>query len=116
MGQFDEARTLADVFRAQARSQPRATAQIFRGRVTSHAELDRRASRVANGLIAAGARPGARVGYLGKNSDLFFELLLGALKANVVLVPVNWRLAPPEAAAILADAGVDILFVGTGFA
>lgn len=51
-----------------------------------------------------------------KFSDLFFELLLGAMKANVVLVPVNWRLAPPEAAAILADAGIDTLFVGPGFA
>ncbi len=108
--------SLAEVFRAQARAQPRATAQIFRDRVTTYAELDRHASQVANGLIALGARPGTRIGYLGKNSDLYFELLFGALKANVVLVPVNWRLAPPEAAAILADAGADILFVGPGSA
>ncbi len=116
MERFDERRVLANVFRARARAQPGATAQIFRDRITTYAELDRRASQVANGLIALGARPGTRVGYLGKNSDLFFELLLGALKANVVLVPVNWRLALPEAAAILADAGADLLFVGLGYA
>ena len=113
---LETAGSLADVFRAGARAQPQATAQIFRERVTTYAELDRRASQAANGLIALGARPGVRIGYLGKNSDLYFELLLGALKADVVLVPVNWRLAPPEAAVILSDAGVDILFVGPGYA
>ncbi len=116
MEQFVDGHVLADVFRTQARAQPQATAQIFRDRVTSYAELDRRTNRVANGLITLGGRPGTRIGYLGKNSDLYFELLLGTLKANVVLVPVNWRLAPPEAAAILADAGVDILFVSPGYA
>ncbi len=115
MPPLDETRALADLLRARARAQPEATAQIFRERVTTYAELDRRASQIANGLIAIGAAPGSRIGYLGKNSDLYFELLFGALKANVVLVPVNWRLAPPEAAAILADAGVGILFVGPGY-
>jgi len=116
MRRFEKARSLAEIFRAQARAQPQATAQIFGDRVTTYGALDRRASQVANGLAALGAGPGTRIGYLGKNSDLYFELLLGALKANVVLVPVNWRLAPPEAAAILADAEVDILFVGPGYA
>ena len=115
MGQSDDMRVLADVSRTQARTQPQATAQIFRHRVTSYLELDQRASQVANGLIMLGCRPSTRIGYLGKNSDLYFELLLGALKADVVLVPVNWRLAPPEAAAILNDAGAGILFVGPGF-
>ena len=112
----DETHVLADVFRAQARKQAGARAQIFGDRVTTYAELDRRASQIGNGLIALGGAPQARIGYLGKNSDLYFELLLGALKANVVLVPVNWRLAPPEAATILLDAQAEILFVGQGYA
>jgi acyl-CoA synthetase (AMP-forming)/AMP-acid ligase II len=115
MGRVDDIHVLADIPRIQARAQPRTTAQIFRDRATNYAELDQHANQVANGLIALGCRPGTRIGYLGKNSDLYFELLLGALKANVVLVPVNWRLAPPEAAAILIDAGVAILFIGFGF-
>jgi acyl-CoA synthetase (AMP-forming)/AMP-acid ligase II len=107
--------SMTEAFREQARRRGDATAQIFGSRVTSYATLDRRASQVANGLIAAGVRPRERIGYLGKNNDLFFELLLGAMKANAVLVPVNWRLAPPEAAAILRDAGIGTLFVGPGF-
>ena len=76
-------------------------ALVCEGRETTFAELDRRASRVANGLIAAGIGPQARIGYLDKNSDRFFEVLFGAAKANDVMVAVNWRLAPPEIAFVL---------------
>ena len=63
-----------------------------------------------------GIRPGDRIAYLGKNSALYFELLFGAIAANVVLAPVNWRLAPPEMASLLQDAEAKVLFVGRGFA
>ena len=36
-----------------------------------------------------GVKHGERIAYLGKNSDLYFELLMGAMKANVVMAPVN---------------------------
>jgi acyl-CoA synthetase (AMP-forming)/AMP-acid ligase II len=55
------------------------------------------------------------VGYLGKNSDLYFELLFGAARAGAAFVPVNWRLATPEIAEILAEAEVTTLFLGNGF-
>ena len=45
----------------------------------------------------------------------FFELWFGAAKADVVLVPVNFRLAPPEVAYVVADAGAELLFVGADF-
>ena len=86
--------TLADLGRHHARTRPDRMALVFGGRSTTYAELDHRASRVANGLAAEGLRPGARVAILDKNTDAFFEIWLGAVKANVVLVPVNWRLAP----------------------
>src|ERR1700759_2565924 len=113
--QFDDAVVLTECLRRPVLERPQATAQVFGDRTTSYAELDQRANQVANGLIGLRCVPGARIGYLGKNSDRYFELLLGAMKANVVLVPVNWRLAPPEAAVILADAGVEVLFIGCGF-
>ena len=59
---------------------------------------------MANGLIAEGIRPQARVAHLDKSSDIFFELLFGAAKANAVMVSVNWRLAPPEVLHIINDA------------
>lgn len=110
-----EAATLADVIRIQAKTRGDSTALVFEGRETNYAELDRKANRVANGLIALGVKQGERIAYLGKNSDLFIELLLGAVKAKIVTAPVNWRLAGPEIAFIVDDAKAAVLFVGPEF-
>src|SRR5579863_3971145 len=103
---------LADMVRALAKSRDKAIALEFEGRQTSFAEFDVLTNRVANGLKALGVRPRERIAYLGKNSDVYFELLLGAMKANVVMTPVNWRLAAPEIAFIVADCKAPVLFVG----
>jgi acyl-CoA synthetase (AMP-forming)/AMP-acid ligase II len=107
--------TLADIARHHARVRPDRIALTFEGRGTTFADLDRRASRVANGLRADGLEPGARIALLDKNSDAFFEILFGAAKAGMVLVAVNWRLAPPEVAYVVNDARAEILFVGRDF-
>jgi fatty-acyl-CoA synthase len=107
--------SVADISRIHAREQPSAVAIDFADRTTTYGELDTRASRVAQGLIALGQKPGARVSYLGKNSDRYCEVLLGAFKARVVVVGVNWRLAGPEIVYVLNDAGCEVLFVGAEF-
>ena len=96
MSDIADAQNLADMIRAQGRLRGYTTAFEFEGRRTSFAGLDIHTNRVANGLKALGVRPHGRVAYLGKNSDIYFEVLLGAMKANVVMAPVNWRLAGPE--------------------
>jgi len=80
------------------------------------AALSAGADRVANGLLALGVRPGERVAFLGKNHPLYFEAFLGASRIGAVMTPVNWRLAPPEVAYILADCEARVVFVGAGFA
>jgi acyl-CoA synthetase (AMP-forming)/AMP-acid ligase II len=109
-------RCVADVARAQARLRPDAQALWFEGRATTYAELDRLSSQCAQALIAAGVRPGERVGQLAKGNDDFFVLWMGCLKAGACLTPVNWRLAPPEIAFILNDAGCRLLVVGADYA
>ncbi|OHC94264.1 MAG: acyl-CoA synthetase [Sphingomonadales bacterium RIFCSPLOWO2_12_FULL_63_15] len=106
---------VADHVRAHAAATPSAIALIFEGRETSYGALDRQASRVANGLIAAGYGVGDRIAYLGKNRDDYFGLWLGAVKAGLVMVPVNWRLVPPEVAYILADARPRMIVVEPEF-
>ena len=103
---------LADIVRHHASLRPDVAAIVHAGRTTTYAALDRAASRVANALIAEGIGPQARVAHLDKSSDIFFELLFGAAKANAVMVSVNWRLAPPEVLHIINDAEAEILFVG----
>src|SRR3954470_9834542 len=106
---------LADMVRERAKSRGNAIAFEFEGRVTSFAEFDIKTNRVANALIAMGVNKGERIAYLGKNSDIYFELLIGAMKAGVVMAPVNWRLAGPEVAFIVGDCKAPVLFVGTEF-
>lgn len=110
MPAFDEIETVGDIVRAYGRDRPDKTAIVFEGERLSYAELDRRSSRVANTLIAAGLKPGGRVAHLGKNTLAYFELLFGVAKAGGVMVGINWRLAPPEVRFILEDADAHILF------
>ncbi len=113
---MSDIRSMADVPRYQARVRPDAEALWFEGRKTTFRELDALANQTANALIAAGVKPGDRIGVLAKGSDDFFILWLGAVKARACLNPVNWRLAPPEMAFILKDAGAMAVFVGEDYA
>ncbi len=107
--------TIDDYVRHQASVRGDAIALVFEGRETSFQALDRRASQIANGLRAMGVTAGARVAYLGKNRDIYFEYWLGAVRAGAVLVPVNWRLAPPEVTYIMADCTPALLVVDREF-
>src|SRR5262249_722470 len=110
-----QANNISDMVRVQAKNQGNAIVYEFEGRLTTFAEFDINTNRVANALLAMGLKKGDRIAYLGKNSDIYFELLMGAVKAGVVMAPVNWRLAGPEVAYIVADCKAPVLFVGPAF-
>ena len=107
--------TIAEIPRRYAASTPDAIALSFEGRETSYRALDELSNQVANGLVAMGVRPASRIAILEKNSDIFFQMLLGAAKVGAVLVPINARLAPPEIAFAVNDAKTEILFIGESF-
>lgn len=102
---------LADISRHQAAQYGDKTAIHFEGKETSFTQLNARTSQVANGLIAAGVKPGDRVAYLGKNLDVYYEILLGSAKARSSLAALNYRLAPPEMQFVLSDSASVTLFV-----
>lgn len=106
---------LSELLKERAQKHPTRTAMIFQGRETSYGVLDARASQVANALIDAGVEQRSRIAYLGKNSDLYFELMFGAVRAGAVFVAINWRLAPPEVAYVLQDSESVLLFVEKDF-
>src|SRR6201996_2067085 len=108
-------RTIADIPPYFARTQGDAVAFSFEGRDTTFAQFDRHTNQVANALIASGVKKGDRVCYLGKNSDHYFELFLGAAKMGAVTTPIGWRLAPPEIAYIVNDSAAPLFFVGPEF-
>ena len=105
-------RRLSDIPRAQARARSGDVAIVHDGRTTTFADLETRSNQVAQALLAQGLQPGERVCVLSRNSDRFFELFFGVAKARGCLAPINFRLAPPEIAYILRDAGAGWLFAG----
>jgi acyl-CoA synthetase (AMP-forming)/AMP-acid ligase II len=115
MEQIAHISTLAELPSYQAAKLGSKVVLTFEGRDTTFAEFDAHTNQVANGLISLGLKPGDRISFLGKNSDWYFELLFGAIKAGVVLVPVGWRLAEPEILFILKNSEAKALFVEDEF-
>lgn len=108
---YPNLRTVAAVVDFHAERQPTTAAIVCAGRTLTYAELHRESTRVAHAIKAAGLRPGARVAYLGKESEHYYEILFGAAKSATVLVPINWRLTAGEVDHILRDSDSELLFV-----
>ena len=73
------------------------------------AEVDERAGRLASALIEVGAGDGERVALLALNEPEYFEIQVAAQRARAIVVPLNYRLAPAELRAILADCSPAVL-------
>jgi fatty-acyl-CoA synthase len=90
---------------------PGRTAIRFRGRTLSYADLANGIERAAAMLYGElGLRRGDRIAWLGLNHPDMLGLLFAAARCGLILVPLNWRLAPPEHAFVLRDAGAKVLF------
>ena len=111
----DAATTYAELCDFYAAHDPRRLSLQFEGRSTTYADLVRVTDAVARALAASGCRRGDRIAYLGKNSDRYFVLALGAGKCGVVTAPINWRSSAVEVGAILDDAGANLLFCDPEF-
>jgi long-chain acyl-CoA synthetase len=106
--------TLAGLVRHHAAATPAAPALSFEGVTQSFAQLDARSSRTANALADLGVRQGDRVALLTKNVPEYYELIFACSKIGAILVGLNWRLAPPEITAIVADALPSVIVLGPG--
>ncbi len=96
----------------RARLDPNKIGLIFEGRELTYRDWNERANRTAHGFAGLGVRPGDRVGLLMMNSPEFLECFFGLAKIGAIVVPLNWRLAPPEIAVIAKDAGIKALAYG----
>ena len=79
-------------------------------RSVSFRELDHLCDAVARGLRARGLAPGDRIAILSLNRHEFIATLLGAMRAGVVPVPINIKVAADTVRYIAADAGAKLLF------
>jgi long-chain acyl-CoA synthetase len=94
---------------AYARTTPDALAMIGFGKSITFAELDAR-QRALAGFLRSGLEDGDRIAVLSANRLEQLEVMIGALRAGLLPVPVSSLLAPPEVAYIVEDAGARWMF------
>ena len=102
---------ITDWFEYTATARPDLPFLSMRGSTVRYAQADARANQWAHALIGAGLAVGDRLGYLSTNAIEMGLMLLGAAKAGVAPVMLNYRLAPVEWRAILEDSAPRVLFV-----
>ncbi|MDJ0384347.1 AMP-binding protein [Streptomyces sp. G-G2] len=78
-------------------------------------ELAAEIASAARAAVAHGIRPGDRVAVWAPNSRRWITAALGAAGVGAVLVPVNTRYKPAEAADVIRRSGARVLFTERGF-
>jgi acyl-CoA synthetase (AMP-forming)/AMP-acid ligase II len=106
---------LHDYLDYRAREHPDTEFAVLGDRVITYRDAARATNQVANALVASGLQVGDRVALLSKNSIEYPLVMLGASKAGVVPVPLNYRLAAPEWAYIINDAQAKLLISSSAY-
>ncbi len=86
------------------------------GETRTYAELDRRGTRLANGLLGIGLRPGDRLATWVEDRAEYVELYVAAAKAGLRVAPINARFVAAEARHILEDSEATALVWTPGLA
>jgi len=100
---------LATILRETAAGTPDAPVCIAAGSTTSYGELDRLSGRIAAGFRDYGLEPGQVVAIQLPNVPQFLTTYFGALKAGLVVLPVNPLLKAPEIEYQLADSSAALI-------
>jgi len=77
----------------------------FQGRTFTFGELDARANRTANALVARGFERGDRLAVQLPNGVEWIDIYLACVRLGVIFVPVNVLYKDREVSHILSDAG-----------
>lgn len=95
--------------RQQAAADAGRTALSFDGQTCAYGPLADRGARVAAWLAGQGVRPGQVVAPMMGNSAAFVEIAIAVNALGAIYLPVNTRLARPEADWILRHSGALLL-------
>jgi fatty-acyl-CoA synthase len=94
------------------RISPDRDALWFEGTTTSHAGFADRVRRTASALADLGVTAGERVAWTGGNHPSALETLYACGQLGAIWVPVNARLAAPEAEYVLTHSGASVVVHG----
>ena len=105
---------LATILTETALATPDALVHLFGGAATTYRELDDQSGRFAAGLREAALDPGDVVALQLPNSPHFLAAYFGALKAGMVVLPLNPLLMAPELEYHLGDSSATMLVGSEG--
>jgi tyrocidine synthetase-3 len=103
--------TIHQLFSAIAAHTPDAPAVIYKDRILSYGELERRSGFAARQLRSRGVAEGMPVGIVGRRSIDTIIALLAILKAGGVYMPINPDY-PPQRKRLLLENGAATLLIG----
>ncbi|HEX4016605.1 MAG TPA: AMP-binding protein [Frankiaceae bacterium] len=107
----DQASNVADLVRSAARGRGEHAALVGAHRSTSWADLDGDVDRMATALRGMGLVMGDRIAVVLGNVVEFAVTYYGALRAGLVVVPVNPAYTAREMAHLLSDSGARLAVV-----
>lgn len=87
----------------------------WRERSIAYSEMEAAANRLANHLVAAGARPGDRVAIMLSNCPEYVIAAMACAKARFTMLPVNYRFTASELDYLFSDAEPRALIYGSEF-
>jgi acyl-CoA synthetase (AMP-forming)/AMP-acid ligase II len=85
------------------------------GKTTTFGQFRGQVVRLAAGLQQAGIKTGDRIGVVGKNSLVFFQVYAAAAALGAIVLPINWRLSADEMAFNLNDGTPSLVFADNEF-
>ena len=106
---------LSQLLRQTAALHPDRPGLIRGERQWTWVEIDARVDAMVAALRALGVGQGDRLLVQSRNSPAMFESCWVAFRLGAVWVPVNFRLTPPEVAALAASSGAVAMLVDDGF-
>ncbi|GGB90731.1 AMP-dependent synthetase [Novosphingobium endophyticum] len=109
-------KTFPQMIRAAARAYGEDTAIVLEDdgearETISFAELDRRSSQIARGLIAQGIGKGARVGFIFGNGPGFALMLAAVSRIGAIAVPISTMIRAAELVRVLRQSDVQGLIL-----
>ncbi|HUH87860.1 MAG TPA: AMP-binding protein [Pusillimonas sp.] len=112
----DGYQSLPDLIDRACKKHSQRRAAAFMGSDMSFAQLDRHAEAVAAWVQAQGLAAGSHVALMMPNVMAYLPILVGVLRAGMVVVNVNPMYTAPELRHQLEDAEVDMIFIFESFA
>ena len=103
---------LDEMFRDVVGRYPARTALSANGQRVSYSELDRRVAALAESFLKLNLPPSARVALLLENEPEFVVAVLAAIRAGMIVVPMNVRQAAPETAFVINHCQASVLICG----